>query len=1130
MITIAKASAGSGKTYTLAKTYISLLLKSDDRYAYRHILAVTFTNKATGEMKARILRELDILAHAPAESDYFADFVPSLCPDAERLRKRCERLLNDILHDYSAFSVFTIDRFFQQVLRSFARELGQFDSYRLELDKSSVVSESVDRMLENLSDRDGEVIDWLQESMMNQISSKGYFQLESTLYAAAGDLQSPEFKAYMSGKGISDPSKIYSKENMRMLRKVCDALTDRFAEDVKARAGALERKFGEKCFHETAADFVAKALKKITGQAARSEMIDPPSDSFCAKIDDRSKLFAKSKAYLSDELPSDYEEAARNFLRLFYDHKSGGVSPYYRAYRTAIQIRDVVYGFGVSRELSEAFSGLLKERNILCLEDSNALLSRIIDGSDVPFVYEKTGVRYEHFLLDEFQDTSLVQWDNFRPLLRESDANSRDNLIVGDVKQSIYRWRQSDWNLLNSEVGKEFPDSRELLGKNGKPALSTNYRTEENIVEFNDRFFEFLRDRLAGEFTATGGAEVGKIISDIYSDVCQAPSRKGGLGEVRLCFASSDEKKSDKKKSGSTEDGAGNAPDKKDKVLDRTVQQVVYLHDNKGVGYGDIAVIVRNNAPGERIANALMERGVPVISDDSLTVNNSIVVRRLVSVLSSVENPENKASGYLASSLNFKPSVAGESSLVHLAESIIRSMREADAHLVESHSLYIQAFMDWMQSWVSNNGNSLKDFLRAWDDKNSASSQVKIASPSATDAVRIITIHKSKGLEFPYVIIPYFGDIKFFRHGEVWAEPSVPEGTGDETCVCGEDANQALRDFDRAVSGGIFKPDISGKSSCTYFETAYNRERLYQCIDAMNLMYVAMTRPSRGLCIICDGVSSSKDGSLNSASAALLSFASAHPDVPVAAHPDVPVAAHPDASSSGPLLSFSVTESEWGKDYAFGKFCGPADLEFRKAGKKPRTYSKDFSQTALPSTYPSWAADSSRLRIDRDAADFFSSDGAVGTDASRRLRGIVLHNILSSVTVPSDLETAVRSAVDSGDLTESQAVEAFSLLQCRILDAQPRGWFTESPDEVLNERTIVTPEGEQLRPDRVSIRGGNVLIIDYKFGRPHPSHRSQVRSYIEAWHALGYTSVRGWLWYVPGNDIVEVTEDHINDN
>lgn len=1083
MITIAKASAGSGKTYTLAKTYISLLLKSRDPYSYRHILAVTFTNKATGEMKARILRELDILAHAPTESDYFSDFVPALCPDAAQLRRRCETLLNGILHDYSAFSVFTIDRFFQQVLRSFARELGQFDSYQLELDKPSVVSESVDRMLENLSDKDSAMIDWLKESVMSQISSKGYFQLEPALYSAASDLQSPEFKSYMSEKGISDPSKIYSKENMRSLHKVCNELIARFSRDVKAGAETLLAKFADAGIspEETMRKF-ACALKGYSKVSERQDIV-PPTDNFCKRIVDRDGMFSKANSSKAALLPSDFESAALSFVGLFYDLTSSttcgeassasecaGASPYYRAYRTALQIKDMIYGLGISRELSEAFNGLLKDRNILCLEDSNGLLSRIIDGSDVPFVYEKTGVRYEHFLLDEFQDTSVVQWENFRPLLHESDSNGNDNLIVGDVKQSIYRWRQSDWGLLNSEVGREFPDSRELLGKDGKPALSTNYRTEENIVEFNDMFFEFLRDRLSGDFRASGGEEVGKVISDIYADVRQAPSRKGGFGEVRLCFAASGGGRS-----------GGTGAEKTDNVLERTVQQVIELHESGGAGYGDIAVIVRNNAPGERIANALMDRGVPVISDDSLTVNNSIVVRRLVSVLSSVENPENKASGYLAASLGFH--AAGQSSLVDLAEDIIRSMRGTDAHLVESHALYIQAFMDWMQSWVSRNGNQLKEFLRAWDEKNSAS-PVKIASPASTDAVRIITIHKSKGLEFPYVIIPYFEDIKFFRPGNVWSEPSVPESCGN---------NAALGDFNKAVSGGIFKPYISGKSSSTYFEQTYDRERLYQCIDAMNLMYVAMTRPSRGLHIICG--EASKD-TMTSASSALLAF----------------------ALSQG----YPASESEWGVDYLVGKFCGDADLEFRKALKKPKSYRKDFSQDVLRSGYPSYTTDSSRLRIDRDAADFFSADGTVGPDASRRLRGIVLHDILSSVLVPEDLEQAVRKAVDSGELTAVQADEAFSLLSRRILDAQSRGWFSESPDEIFNERPIVTPQGEELRPDRVSIRGGEVLIIDYKFGRPHPAHLDQVRSYMSTWRALGHTSVRGYLWYVPDNTVVEV--------
>ena len=1125
MITIAKASAGSGKTYTLAKTYISLLLKANDPYAYRSILAVTFTNKATGEMKARILKELDILAHSPQDSDYYKDFVPSICADASRLQQRCTLFLNSILHDYSAFSVFTIDKFFQQVLRSFARELGQFDSYQLELDKPSVVAESVDRMLDNLSDKDTETLDYLKESVMNQISSKGYFQLEPALYSAAADLQSSQFKHFLAEKGISDPAKVYSKANMRSLRGVCDALIKKFSEDVKASAERLNSMFknaGIEPAKDTLRGF-AKVLPEKYCKLKEKDEVAPPTDSFCRQIVDRNKIFSKANASLAGSLPEGFEAEAQHFVSLFRETPDGDFSPYWKAYKTALTVKEMTFGYGISRELSDSFNTLLKDKNILCLEDSNGLLSRIIDGSDVPFVYEKTGVRYKHFLLDEFQDTSLVQWDNFRPLLHESDSNNNDNLVVGDVKQSIYRWRQSDWNLLNSVVAKEFPGSRELLGKDGKPALSVNYRTEENIVEFNDLFFEFLRDHLAGDFIKSGAEEAGEMITGIYSDVRQAASRKGAFGEVRLCFAGGDK----------NEGG--------DAVLERTVQQVIALKKEKGANYKDIAIIVRNNAPGEQIAEALMAEGVPVISDDSLSVNNSIVVRRLVSVLSSVENPENRVSGYLAGSLGFTD--AGQSSLVDLAESIIRSFREKDSQLVESHALYVQAFMDWMQSWVSRNGNRLKDFLRAWDEK---AASLRIASPSSSDAVRIITIHKSKGLEFPYVIIPYFENIKFFRSDAVWAEPSVPglinpsaSGSEDnsstaepaEVSASGSGSVKEIADFDKAVSAGIFKLLISSKSTQTYFADTYRREQLYQSVDAMNLMYVAMTRPERGLSIICGKASSGKeDGGFSTAADALLSFAVSHA---------APSSDEEKTAQTGPqpfsAVEFNVSESDWGVDYVFGRHTSEKDLEFRKAGKKEK-YEKKIKPDELDSSYPSFSTDASELKVNRDAADFFSpkemeekkdsfsSKEMKKKKTSNRLRGIVLHKILSDVTVPEDLPLAVTKAVDAGDISQDLAKNAYNLLRRRISDArEQRGWFTEKKEEVFNECALASDSGKELRPDRVSIVDGKVLIIDYKFASIetplHDKYCDQVRSYIKAYRGFGYTDVKGCLWYVWKDDV-----------
>ena len=1093
MITIAKASAGSGKTYTLAKTYIKLLLTSKEPQPYRHILAVTFTNKATDEMKSRIVKELDILAHSPASSDYFRDFVPAICPDAATLGEKCSLLLSEILNDYSAFSVCTIDKFFQSVLRSFARELGQFDSYQIEIDKTSIVNESVDRLLDSLKPTDKDLVGWLRESMMSQISSKGYFKLEDTLYSAALDLQSQEFKAYLAKNGISNLSTAYSKTRMRALKKACDDLVSSYTGAVSGAAQKVLSIFASAGIEASDAKRGVFTGLGAYASADSSALIEGPATTLAAGLADKEKLFSKANAGLALRLSADYERAAAELLSLFG-------SDFSRAYRTAFQIRESIYGLGISKELSEAFTSLLKEKNLLCLDDSSALLTRIIDGSDVPFVYEKTGTRYHHFLLDEFQDTSLVQWENFRPLLGESNDNGRDNLIVGDVKQSIYRWRQSDWDLLNSQVVKDFPSSREYLGSDGKPALGTNFRTEENIVEFNNCFFEFLRDRMAATFPGEGG----EMIRGIYSDVRQAAHKKGGYGQVKICFY-------DKSQDA--------VPEGSDPVIDRTVKEVVFLHGEKGVEYGDIAIVNRNNAPGEKIASALMEKKIPVISDDSLTVGNSIVVRRLVSILSSVENPENQVAGYLArETVGITPS--GETSLVNISESIISGMRQKDEALVESHSLYIQAFMDWMQGWVERNGNHLADFLRAWKD---ASGGLKIASPATSDAVRIITIHKSKGLEFPYVIIPGIEDIKFFRHGPQWAEPALPEDAAlvdaapadavptdaapaDEATEAPSSAlpeetpseESVIKAFDKAVSGQIFKPVISAKSADTYFDKVYEHERLYQCIDALNLMYVALTRPILGLCIICGKASSA---SIDSASDALSAFVAPGPS---------------------DLKIEKIEKKGWGMEYHIGGFCSKADVAFRKKEKK---YGRKFPEETIQSTYPSFPMDSTRLRMDRDAADFFSEDGAVGVDASMRLRGIVLHDILSSIVTEDDLPEAIGKAVNEGLLTSSQAEEASRLLSSRIAKArEDRGWFRAGASNVLNERAVATASGEECRPDRVEISpdGASATIIDYKFGHPSPSYLAQVGEYMQAYRQMGFAEVKGYLWYVGTGKVVEV--------
>ena len=512
MLKIMKASAGSGKTYSLARTYINLLLKNDDRYAYRHILAVTFTNKATDEMKSRILKELHVMATNPSGSSYLKDFVPSLFASEELMQKKAQTVLHDILHDYSAFAVSTIDRFFQQTLKAFSREIGQFASYQVELDKDSLVAESVDRILDSLTESSGGLLSWLTDNVLEQIEQGGRYSMDANLLNMAMRLKSSQRQEAVEKAGI-DEDQTYSKDNLNRIRTSCRQIIADFRKEVKDRAKrALE-------ILETAgvdpADSNRGFLSSlyIYAELKENEQFDAPKDTFFSRAADPDQWFAKSKVGKYMPLVYPFLEAPlEDFCSLWGKE--------YAVYNTACILDGQIYGLGVAGELRRTFSELMKEKNVLCIEDSNTILRDIIDGSDAPFVYEKLGVRFDHFLLDEFQDTAQVQWTNFSPLLHNSDSQGGENLIVGDVKQSIYRWRGSDWKLLDKDIPGEFPDHIEEV-------LDTNYRSLKNVVTFNNEFFEYASAQLDTQTGVQGEGPLARIYSDVKQKVARKAAEDG---------------------------------------------------------------------------------------------------------------------------------------------------------------------------------------------------------------------------------------------------------------------------------------------------------------------------------------------------------------------------------------------------------------------------------------------------------------------------------------------------------------------------------------------------------------------------------------------------------------------------
>jgi len=847
MIDVRKASAGSGKTWTLAHTYIDLLT---DDLAYRHVLAVTFTNKATAEMKERILL---YLSEDPAQ----------------------RRKLVKILHDYSAFAVSTIDRFFQRALKAFAREIGQVADYQVELDRESLIAEAMDRILDSLTGDESqeEILGWLRDNVADKLESGSRPSVDRSLHEMGVKLGSEERRRLREVHGVTDEE--FSKERLGRVRESCRSIIRKFAADVKAAAGELP----------------------VYGNVNADKQRESYLGTVWYKPIERPKKTLAEKA------------AGTPFMDLFEEP--------YRIYCTARLVEAQVFSLGLAREFFTQFEALLHEKNVLCLDDSNTLLGRIIAGSDAPFVYEKLGVRYEHFLLDEFQDTSRIQWENFLPLLRESDSNHRKSLIVGDVKQSIYRWRDSDWRLLSEEVQQAFPDA-------DVQSRRENRRSCRTVVEFNSGFFLYAAKVLG--------------LETLYSDAAQtAMSGDSQPGHVRVSFCDKAEE------------------------TDRVIASIETARE-AGAQYKDIAILVRNNADGSAIASALIAGGYPVVSDDSLRINASYTVRKLLALLSCLENPNDGLNAFIAEDAMVEfPSEYH--SLVDLCENLLRQLKERNPEAFANETLFIEAFMDELREWTEVNGNNLKYFLEHWHEKPRY-----ISSPENSDSITILTVHKSKGLEFPYLIFPFAEKVNIYKPAERWCWLDV-SGTP----------------FDPAVSG-IYSVNLSEKTADTLFAEDYRNERMMQKVDNMNVFYVALTRAKCCLHVIASNPPKSyKSGNAKDFSQILYDFCG------------------------------GLSETVRGTMYDFSQLV-------RKPGREGADFPAEYASIDL----------AGRLKASADASDFFGPDGEVGIEASPRRNGVVLHGIMAGIKSPSDLPGAVRDAVLDGRLDEKQAADAMELLSARI--------------------------------------------------------------------------------------------------
>jgi len=1078
VLNIYRASAGSGKTYRLTQDYIHLLFNPKRERAHRRILAVTFTNKATDEMKTRILKELHALSQGE-NSDYREGLMAKFRMDEEAVNVRAKHILTSILHDYSSFSISTIDRFFQQVIRSFARDIGVHGGYNLELDNMATLEQSVDNLFLDLSkDENKQLLQWLTAYAEEKIEQSENWNMRSNIMELGKEI----FKESYQHKAEDTNRKLHEREFLTNYRKSLRQIKNDFEAKVKQIATeGLNIMARNGLTHEDFAYKTTGTLEKIL--KGKLEV----SSRFASFADDVSNCYTKSKP---QDVKSAIESAYSNGLQQCFQQIVELLSIDIVTYNSAVMVLKHINTLGILSDLAMQIKKLTDEQNTMLISDSNMLLNKIIDNSDTPFVYEKTGITIDNFMIDEFQDTSTLQWKNFHPLMANSLSAGKFNLVVGDVKQSIYRWRNSDWKLLDEQILTDFRPEQ-IHEEN----LETNWRSDKNIVDFNNSFFRRaasllqskLNENLQPVLPVYPQLEaLTNKINHAYENIHQKTSAKAGIGRVRVSFIAADE----------NEDGW------KAESLERLPAM---LEDLQARGYrpADICILVRKNDEEQQIIHKLLnykttpeakpEVCYDIMGNEGLLIGAAASVRFVLGVLQLFVNPkdsiqqtivnyeyargrqhksenealnacfsisnsaENIFSALFTDEENERLKQVQHSSLYDMVEQIISLFGIGGWH---NEAVFVQAFQDVVFRYTTCKTADLNSFLTLL--KKNGGKQC-ISTPDNQSAMRIMTVNKSKGLDFRVVIMPFCDwDLDSRMRNILWCEPTVAP-------------------FNELP---LLPIEYGYKLGQSIFAENYFDEQMHIFIDSLNVAYVAFTRAINEL--ICMAPAPKKEveslDKINSLSALLTACFSAET---------------PGLDTEIIPLSSSFNDEK--KLFELGE---PTKAVYEN---KPNN---DINEKV--SVYPS-VSSSDRLRIRHQSLDYLLENQQL-TD-SRLNYGIIMHDILQQITRKSDQPKAIQGMIREGRISEDESKTVEEEMQYFWNLPETENWFSDDA-RVLNETTILIPNGEQYRPDRVIIRENEATIVDYKFGdKESKTYIQQVKQYMNLIAEMGYQT-SGFVCYV----------------
>lgn len=1068
---IYKASAGSGKTFTLAVNYIQMVIENPEEY--RHILAVTFTNKATAEMKQRILSKLYGIANKTADAQsYFEEIQRRTNLDEYIIRERAKKALQLLVHDYSHFRVETIDSFFQSILRGLARELDLGTGMTIELDTRKVISEAIDTLLQELHPMDPTLI-WISDYITEELEKGNHWNITDNLKAFATNIHNEQYQKYAS----------HLKEQLK------DAT---FIKGLNKYI-STQREIATKNLTARAEDF----FKIIEKHGLKVEDFANKQGGVCGyylkiqKGEFNSEL--KGRALTASQDPEGWVSKSSPLRSVILPLADQVLIPHIlQTHNISKQCVTIINSCNIIQQhlnqlqliniIHERILSLNKEANRFILADTCQMLKQMQEG-DSSFVFEKLGYYIRHVMIDEFQDTSRMQWDNFYPLLLEGISAGHNSMLVGDVKQAIYRWRGSDWRILNEEVNHTF--SSYTADKPYK--LDTNRRSCENIINFNNKLFNQCNKILANLLNE----KYIQSLQQAYNDVEQKCDSRNKGGYVRVTSVIRND-----------EEG----------IIEAMCNQVTLIIDelrSKGVPDNRISIIVRKNSQISNMVEYMSQNrpDIRIYSAEAYVLEASTAISMLITALRWIADEHNKmaliqtAIDYhwiiLENNKSVNDILNDECNGFGLPEDIVNKHKElSQTPLYELCELlyrllglevlctetgYVMAFFDRLLTWCSDTAGDISKFLEYWDNELH-----KSAIPAGTsEGIQAMTIHKSKGLEFHSVILPYC-DWELNSHkGILWVHS------------------------DDSLTQDIATIPITYASKLqeSIFNEEYHNERFKQIVDNYNLLYVACTRPKENLFILKEAEKKEAKGSKSRTSGKGLTENTGQKDI----------------TTVSQLIDQALNLSDI-----------PC-LELGELTKYPydSASSKEIDKNINPFETTSLPIDikmisepiSMHFRQSNLSRRFISNDSNEYTRHNYLDQGLILHEILSTINIASDADRALDRAMREGLITTAKERNSISRIIRHALETpQAKDWFS-GRYELFNECSIIFPkdnEARSLRPDRIMSDGQRIIVVDFKFANPHHDHNNQVRRYMELLHEMGYKEVEGYVWYGYTNQIIPV--------